>query len=102
MPERPPPSTSTFDFAGLPVRSGFCPAEPAIRSHDVSVLNTSDDPPTAPNCSRKRRRVRAGGDNGLHLLMDLRVLRNGSAEKPPPTGFKFGSRSALIGMRRGI
>src|SRR5213596_1093030 len=60
MPDSPPPSTSTFDFVGRPDNSGRWPADPAMRSHDVMALNTRDDPPTAPSCSRKRRRVKEG------------------------------------------
>src|SRR5262245_11753211 len=74
MPERPPPRITTFDFEGLPFSSGFCPAEPAIKSHEVMVLKTREDPPTAPSCSRNRRRVSAGTE--LRLLMDIRLQRN--------------------------
>src|SRR5690349_19665947 len=76
MPDRPPPRMTTLDFAGLPFNSGFCPAEPAIRSHEVIVLNTNEDPPTAPSCSRNRRRVSAGTE--LRLLMDMRLQINES------------------------
>src|SRR5262245_14063351 len=74
MPDRPPPRITTFDFEGRPFSSGFCPAEPAIKSHEVMVLKTREDPPTAPSCSRNRRRVSAG--TGLRLLMDMNLQIN--------------------------
>ena len=57
MPETPAPSTTTVVPLGLPVSTGRGPACAAIKSHDRIAVMTRVDPPTSPNCSRKRRRV---------------------------------------------
>ena len=53
------------------------PADPAIKSHDVIVLKTSDEPPTAPSCCRNVRRVRGRNADESRLRMNIRVNRNG-------------------------
>src|SRR5690349_17151874 len=62
---------STFTPLGRPLSTGRTPACPAIKSHEVIAVMTAEEPPTAPRCPRKRRRVHTGCER-MRLLRDYR------------------------------